>query len=476
MASHKLLAVELEKLAKGLRGEQSPYFRDGGAVAFAKEILGVSYIAPYQAEIMNNLWTKRRVAFHGPRGMGKTALLAWTIGWATGSFPSDTKIITTASVYRQLEKFLWPEVHKWFRGADFRSLGLTMRGGIELLSMGIKLPGKEAFAVATKNPSAIEGAHATHILCIIDEAKAVPGEIFDALEGVFSTGHNMFVIAGSSPGEANGRFYEIAAHRPGYEDWWTRHVTLQEVIDAGRIDPTWVEQRRLQWGEDDPRFQNQALGLFADSAIDALIPLSWVERAMRAWYETKPPDAPLVLGVDVARYGDDKTAIAFRRANYIEKIELYSKQDLMETVGHISLACGGDIDTVICVDEIGVGAGVVDRLIEAGYHNTIGINVGSRADDDPDGTRYVNLRSKLLWNLRRLLSPENDNPLVLPDSDKLTSDLTIPRWQPTSSGQIKVESKQEIKKRLGASPDEGDAVMLAFANELPSSVGYMEMW
>src|SRR3990167_4971133 len=237
---------------------------------FVRQYIGADP-APYQEEILETLFTKRRIAVRSPHGAGKTACSAWAIIYGLITFGDDFKILTTASSWRQLTKFLWPEVHKWMKRVDWKSLGMSP----ESLTLSVRLPGGEAFAVASDRPELIEGAHAEKLLYVLDEAKAIPDATWDAVEGAFSTG-NCYALAISTPGDRSGRFFDIHRRAPGFTDWVARHVTVDEAIAAKRVSPDWVNQRRSQWGEDSPVYQARVLGEFPQLSSDALISLSWV--------------------------------------------------------------------------------------------------------------------------------------------------------------------------------------------------------
>ncbi|MFF1747979.1 hypothetical protein [Streptomyces mirabilis] len=151
---------------------------------------------------------------------------------------------------------------------------------------------------------------------LIDEAKIVPDGTWDAIEGAFSGGRDeglpeSFALAISTPGPPAGRFYEIHKRAPGLEDWYVRHVTLEEAIAAGRISPQWAEQRAKQWGRDWAMYANRVLGEFHASDEDSFIPLAWVDVAIERWQEWDQAGRR-VLGADVARAGGDSAVLAHR--------------------------------------------------------------------------------------------------------------------------------------------------------------------
>lgn len=463
------------ELSPRYRAFQKTYFND--PVAFAHDCIDFRRgdgPTEYQDEIMGNLITYGREAARGMHGLGKSALSSWLIHWfaLTRDGTYDWKNPTTASSWTQLTKFLWPEVHKWAAWLRWDLIGRDpyLRGK-ELLMMSIKLQTGESFAIASDNPAMIEGAHATQLFYMYDEAKSISSAFFDATEGAFSNvgideDQQALALAVSTPGEPSGRFYEIHAKRPGTEDWHATHIVKERVIAAGRVTARWVLQRAAQWGEKSSVYLNRVEGEFAQSGEDTVIPLAYITAAIERgravdWQGT---GLEVALGVDVARKGEDLTTIARVRGNVCEYIAEYGQQDTMVTVGKVieHLRKGDNMQVPVGVDVIGLGAGVYDRLAEQGY-NVYDVNVSS-ADDIGDTTgllRFVNLRSSLWWMLRERLDPKSASPLALPNIDRLVTDLAAPRWSVTSTGAIKVESKEDIRKRTGYSTDFADSLALA---------------
>lgn len=346
-----------------------------------------------------------------------------------------------------------------------------------------------ASAVASNKPELIEGAHADSLFYLLDEAKVIPNGTWDAIEGAFSGGRSeglpeAFALAISTPGPPSGRFYDIHRRAPGLEDWWTRHVTLEEAIAAGRISREWAEQRKRQWGEDSAIYANRVLGEFHSSDEDSVIPLAWVEAAVdrwQAWHDLPEAERPplsgrRVLGGDVARTGRDSTVIAPRHGPAIIYLETHDREDTMRTTARVQAARGSGKSAgkpVPVVDSIGVGGEVVDRLRELrvpvlAYTGSAGTRARTR--DGEFG--FTNVRSAAYWRLRELLDPAFGDEIMLPPDDLLLSDLTAPTWSITTGvpPKIQIERKEDLVARLGRSPDRGDTVVMAFwAEHLASS-------
>ena len=424
---------------------------------------------PYQNDIMRSLVEQRRVSVRGPHGLGKTALVAWIVHWfaLTNDGTTDWKIPITASAWRQLTKFAMPEIHKWARRLNWSVIGrLPYNPRYELTQQSLRLKTGEAFALASDNSTMIEGAHASKILYIFDESKEIPVATWDSAEGAFSIG-DTYWLSVSTPGEPSGRFYDIQARRPGYEDWFVRHVTRQEAIDAGRMSQEWAESRKKQWGEQSAVYQNRVMGEFASSEADGVIPLTWVELANARWEEwndidPKPEMVFKCVAADIARSGEDKTVLALRCEDVITELRVTTKEDTMQTTGRIKGILDAYGGTAI-VDVIGIGAGVVDRLREM-KHQVTPFNASEHTDymDSAGELGFINCRSAAWWHMREMLDPANEHNVALPPDDLLTGDLVSPHWKVTSGGKIQVESKDDIKERIGRSTDYGDAVVMAF--------------
>lgn len=387
----------------------------------------------------------------------------------------DWKIPTTASAWRQLEKFLWPEIHKWLRRVNWERVGRPALNNEEELTLSLRLGTGEAFALASDDHNMIEGAHADHMLYVFDEAKAIPEPTWDAAEGAMVSDNAMW-LAVSTPGPPVGRFFDIQSRRPGYSDWFTRHVKLAEAILAGRVTKAWAEARSTQWGDQSSIFKNRVLGEFAAVDVDAVIPIQWIERAndiYARWLELYGEDTeyePIQVGIDVARMGADKTVFAYRYhlgdgAQVIGKIEKFSKADTMATAGQAMNLLANTNATSVLIDAIGIGAGVYDRCMEIYPYRTYAFIAGEgTTETDLSGLwSFADKRSAAWWRLRELLDPANGNEIGLPPDDELSGDLASPTWRVLSNGRIRVESKDSIRERLHRSTDTGDSVVQAFA-------------
>lgn len=435
---------------------------------------------------MEALIEYERVCARSPHGAGKSSVSSWTVWWfalTRDALMLDWKVVTTASAWRQLIKYLWPEIHKWGRKLNWVKIGRDeLKPKEESATLHFNLKYGQAFAVASDKSEYIEGAHADHMLYLFDESKIIPDATWDSAEGAMTGGNKAYFMAVSTPGIPSGRFYEIQSGQPGLEDWWVRHVTLQEAVDAGRISPEWANDRLVQWGESSAEYQNRVLGNFAQEEADTLIPLFWVEQAMKRYTERIAKSDLVIdqIGLDVARRGGDRTVLVKRSGMLILPLEGYSKIDTMEAAGLVVPYLNRNPQLPVVVDVVGLGAGTYDRLLEMYPDNEMLVPFHAQAKtnfrDATEQWMFANSYSAAWFNLREMLDPSNprklDELLALPFDTHLPSELCAPTWKITSSGKIVVEEKERVKERLGRSPDAGDATVLACWGELVSDAEF----
>jgi hypothetical protein len=279
-----------------------------------------------------------------------------------------------------------------------------------------------------------------------------------------------YAFAISTPGNPDGQFYDIHMHKAGYEDWTTKHVTLEDSIVAGRISAEWAKQRARQWGTTSALYLNRVLGEFADETEEGMIPLSWVRAAFerwKSWRDSKfahdsSTNGTRTIGVDVARGGDDKTVLACREGCAISKIYVYSKLSTTATAARVTAIHEGR--SINIEMDGGLGASVYDMLREDGITGLRPITVSAPTiwKDRSKEMVFYNVRAAMWWNIRQLLDPEWGSSIMLPPIDELALDLTTPHYEVRRNNTIVLESKDSIRERLGRSTDYGDAVCLAF--------------
>ncbi len=440
--------------------------------------------APYQLAVLDALAHNDRVALRGPRGLGKSSAAAWAVLWwaLVWDGRTDWKAITTASVWNQLTAFTWPEIHKWLGRVRWDVVGRAPPSETdEAMLQSLRLNTGQAQAIASNDAQRMEGAHATKLLYVFDEAKIIPSAVWDSVEGAFASGGGKW-LALSTPGDLAGRFYQIISGQvPG---WTHMRVTAEEAIAAGRMSTNWVEARRAAWGEDSALYKQQVLGEPADDAGGGLVPLSWCEQAQVRWEALNAaewcdgrgreiPVSCIAFDVGGGTAQGDASAIAIVRGGVlverVQKIRVAPDPSVatMHLAGIVKGLCDQHKPRFIFGDSIGIGAGVVARLREQGY-NALPF-IASAATTMTDASGYAGFacwRDAMWWAVREILAPPQGGAMgaALPMDDDLVGDLTsVGDAGVNSRNQHKAESKDAIRKRIGRSTDAGDAVAMALA-------------
>lgn len=445
--------------------------------------------APYQLNIAEELIEYQREAVQGPHTLGKTCIASLAIHWfalTRDAMKLDWKALTTATGWQQLTLYLWPEVHKWARFLKWDKIGRQpYKEGSELQKLNIVLEYGAASAINSSDYIRMEGGHATQLLFVFDEAKGIIPGIYDAMEGAFSSAvegslQQVYVLAISTPGEPEGRFYQICSKEIGYQDWHVRQVTKDESIAAGRMSEKWATDRARQWTERSAEYINRVLGQFAQSGGTSLIPLQWVKDAMdrhAIWQASGRlrasgyPSLVTHIGADVGGGlpGNDHSTIALVYDGYIvgDLIDRPSAEDpsiaLMELGALLKALYLQYRPRYITVDGLGIGAGVVQWLRSEGIPCIAFMAGNGTSLLDASGLfGFVNWRAAAWWGLREALDPGTEIPLILPPDEELQRELLAMRPKGVNMrNQRMVEQKDDVIKRLGHSTDRSDAILHA---------------
>ncbi|HEX7644843.1 MAG TPA: hypothetical protein VF472_21795 [Burkholderiaceae bacterium] len=435
-------------------------WRAGGPAKFAEEALGAEPDV-WQWEASKLLVKRRKLSVRSGHGVGKSTFMAWCILWfCTCHFPC--KVPATAPTGHQLDDVLWAELAKWHRILSERMPALGGEFEWSAGSFKLKSNPSESFAVARtsrpEKPEALQGFHSENILFLIDEASGVADNVFEVAEGALST-EGAYVVMAANPTRQSGYFFD--SHHKMRADWAALHVNGET---CSRVSRAYVDSMAKKYGTQSAIYKVRVKGDFA-AAADGVIPLELCEAAKIRDVALKDK-APIIWGLDVARFGDDSTALAKRQGNHqIEKTREWYGKDTMQTAGLIMAEWNATPmharPASINVDVIGIGAGVVDRLAEQGLP-VYGVNVAEAAASNIGETSYARLRDELWFKGREWLAALDCKLL---DDDDLIGELTTPKYSILSNGDIKVESKQELKARGVKSPNLADAWLLTFASD-----------
>lgn len=489
---------------------------------WGKDRLGEFYWSA-QVEILESLAQHRYTAVQSCHDAGKSFIAARAAAkWIDQHDPGEAFVVSTAPTSAQVSAILWKEIKRAFdKGA---LAGTITTAGYPQWKLGGELVGYGR-KPADYSDSAFQGIHARYVLVIIDEACGVARNLFDAADSLATNIHAR-VLAIGNPDDPTSHFATVCKPESGWNtiridglrtpnftqeavEWLDCYQCRQigretpliadmfreegipyteehvpETLRDMLLSPLWVEERLHRWvgmprhpqtvnelATQSSLFTSKVRGLFPTSDSEGVIPLGWVEAAMTRWRDWKDQGAPplpanerWVLGVDVARFGEDQTCIAIRNGHIVTELRQYRKADTMETTGNVVAAMNPLPRHLAIVDVIGVGGGVVDRLREM-KKPVNAFNSSNSALGLTDSTGefgFKNLRAAAWWRFRELLDPSRRATVMLPDSELLKGDLTAPRWKVMSGGKIQIESKEDIRHRLGRSTDEGDAVVMSF--------------
>jgi hypothetical protein len=311
-------------------------------------------------------------------------------------------------------------------------------------------------------PDAFQGIHQRFVLVIFDEACGIHSALWDPADSLISNVKGRFLAIGN-PDDPVTMFADVCKPGSGWNTikisaFDTPNLTGEEIPPYTRdllISRLWVEEKRKSWGETSPSYISKVLGEFPETTEDGLIPVNWIRNAQDRHLEF---GLPIELGVDVGG-GGDRSTIYIRRGAVVRRLKSVQEPDTMKLTGEVKHALATTGAALAKIDEIGIGRGVVDRLMEQNC-DVLGVNVGTMSMRDYDNEHFADLRSESLWSLRMRF--EEGTIDIDPDDEDLEAQLRELRYARTSSGKIKVESKRDMARRGVSSPDEADAVMLSF--------------
>jgi hypothetical protein len=318
------------------------------------------------------------------------------------------------------------------------------------LKKGTRYWGVEGRLWSAENPDSYAGVHNMDgVMLVFDEASGIPDSIWSVAAGFFTENTpNRFWMAFSNPRRNSGYFYECFNSK---REFW-----LNKIVDAREVEGTdkAVYQQIIdEYGAESSQAHVEVYGQFPNASDDQFIPNMLVDDAMKR-PKIKDLSAPIILGVDPARFGADATVLAVRQGRDIVKLMKHRGDDTMTVVGHIIEAIEEFKPAMVVIDEGGVGGGVVDRLKEQRYV-VRGVNFGNKAKNPK---MWGNKRAEMWGAMREWLKTAS-----IPEDRYLKSDLIGPMSKPDSRGTLFLESKKDMKSRGLASPDAADAIAVTFA-------------
>jgi hypothetical protein len=387
--------------------------------------------------------------------IGKTWLGAAMAVWALVCFPSGITVLTTAPTFKQVEQQLW-------RGLGQQVAEAKLPIGGHLTNTKLEFA-KNVFAIglATDKPTSFQGFHNRRVLVIVDEAAGVDARMFGAVDGVTTGPDDTILMLGNTTSDGLGG--EFHACFTGKRESDVFQISTWESAEAGAAGASerWCRDKLKRWGENDPEYLGRVMGQWPDESTHGLISYVDVQDAINRAPTHDLPD-PVIMGIDVARFGDDRTAWVIRQGEDILAAYTARKQSIVDTWRETLTYASAHRVGFIVVDDTGLGGGLTDMLAQQDpVQQVVGINFGA-ASRYPE--EYENRRAEI-WFLLRDWFKEQRGAICIKDSASallmdLTRDCVTPRFKFSKTKQRRqLESKDDMKKRTGgSSPDLGDAL------------------
>lgn len=451
------------------RSKNSIYLND--PVAWASDVLG-KHMWSKQAEVALSVAQNTHTAVVSCNGAGKSAtagiLGSW---WIAVHDPYEVALICSAPTYPQIARVLFRELKDNHKLAAIR--GFSLPGHINQ-SEEWKLDDEYGTLIGfgrrpadTDIVSAFQGIHRRYVFVVLDEAGGIPTDLYTAAEAV-TTSADSRVLAIGNPDRRGTEFHRIfredetwnkiqisAFDSPNFTNEW-----VPEDVAPLLIQPSWVERQKKAWGEESARYKSKVLGQFPEEddttffsqvALDSAIDTEIVEDG----------EIPAVLGVDIARFGEDDSVIYINRGGRLRHFATWTKANAVESANRIHEAAIATGVREVRVDGTGLGAPVVDMLAAmCGNMYTVISVVGAAAS--PDNTRWLNARAFGYDNLReKMLMGQLDIDI---DDKTLLDEMMVIKYKFSNKGAIQIESKDDMRSRGLKSPDRLDAAMYATLN------------
>lgn len=449
---------------------QTRYLKD--PVLFCDEVLNVK-LTSQQATALDKLakGSKKRVAIKSGHGTGKSCMEACSALWFLCTRPF-ARVIVTAPSSNQLYNTMMSEIASWYYKSVLSELNLfyftkdRVRLNHEQLSNSWFLS-----AVSVANPENISGTHAEHVLAIIDEAAGVDDEIFIRLDGVLTTDDCYQLVAGN-PSFDSGYFYDIF-HKEEYSRQYDTFTF--SCVDSPNVNREWIQTMKDKYGEDSPRYKVRVLGEFAPMDEEVIIRREYVKDAIARDKAGFRESDPVYFGIDVSS-GDsnDYSVICVRRGNEeLEriKVKLHLTDLKNKCISMITEYSYHAKSVIVNIDTTGIGYQLGQDLDEYFYgYEDIEINRINFSYRAELYGMFGNVFTEMFFMMKDRI--KNVSLLNIPEST-LEEDLGSRRYDYTNRGLYMAEKKKTFIKRFRRSPDEGDAVLLAFYDT--AGIGALEM-
>ena len=446
------------------RSKKSEYLTD--IKLWAKEVLGKTLWSK-QEEIARSIVENTHTAVVSCNGAGKSGLAGIVaVWWVAVHDPKEVAVICSAPTYVQIARVLFKEIQDNFSLA--KDHGVTLPGYITQ-AQEWKLDDGTVMAWGRRPAdkdlvSSFQGIHRRYVLVVLDEAGGIPEDLYTATEAVTNT-EGARVLAIGNPDSRGTPFHRIFREDPTWHKikisaFDTPNFTGEDIPEELKpllIQPAWVERQKISWGVDSARYKSKILAEFPDEADNTFFSQSAIDRAVDADIE-EDFDNPAVLGVDLARFGEDDSVVYINRAGRCRKLETWTKATSIESANRIHKLAIEHGVTEVRIDASGLGGPIVDQVAMLAQDRYLVISMlGSAAS--PDNTRWLNARA---FNFDSLREQMLDSKIDLdPDDKALMDEMLMIQYKFSAKGSIQIESKDDMRNRGVKSPDSLDALVYA---------------
>jgi hypothetical protein len=438
-------------------------------VLFVKQVIGETPV-PHQEQMLRAVAGHNRgkfgVTVRSGKGVGKSVGAAYAILWFLVCH-RNSLVVATAPKREQVFNVLWTQLEKQIRNSPFLSRVLEWR------PTSIRVKGEavewQAIAQTARDIENIQGQHRQDMLVVVEEASGVEDDILEALLRGMSEAHNLALLV-SNPTRLSGMFYD--SHHASRDLWECLHFSAR---DSPLVAAEHLKRLEAKYGEKSPFIAMDVDGEFPTQSDTSMFRLDWLLDA-RNRDTFNEGEERLEAGVDVARYGGDHTVCVVRKGRNVVSINRWLGCDLVETTNRVSDICQMYEVESVKIDEIGIGAGVVDNLMamsDSGMLNAevVGVNVSESAEID----QYPKLRDQLWFEFAGRFGAGEiafTEDVTAENIEHLTAELLPTEYAFTPNGLRRVDSKDVLRRKIGASPDMADAMMLAFYETSAGLIGY----
>lgn len=443
-----------------------------------------------QREVIGALRDHRRVAVKSCHGSGKSHLASRTAAWWLDTHPPGTAfVVSTAPTFPQVRAILWRYIRQAHKKGNLIGRVNQTEWLIdeELVGYGRK--------PADHDESAFQGIHAKYVLVIIDEGCGVPKQLFVAADSL-TTNPDCRILVIGNPDNPATEFNQVTQsplwHTITISAFDTPNLTGEDVppeLAELLISKSWVEEKALEWGTDNPLYLSKVLGEFPKDDPNKVIRWSHLANCRQATDEEHEPEQllPVQLGVDVAGGGRDETVIRERCGMVAGREWTHRSDDPEAVAGYVVEAVEASGATSVKIDSTGIGwgvVGIVRRILREKRIRceVVAVNAAAKPSKKPekagDGRPvegFLNTRAEMWWLGRTLSRTRAWDLSGMPNADQTIAQLAEPTWSiDPPSGLIKIESKDDVISRLGRSPDNADALLLAYYERTGVGHSYVE--